>query len=233
MTAPVVEALTPTTFGADATAHLVAMPATVNANELLLMEFTADGVPTITTPSGWSIVAAATANGTIVTAVVYGKKAVGDEDGTTVDVVTSVAEQAAAQVYRISGWGGTLATDVVAGTPATGGDASPNPPSVSWTWGALDELIIASAHYSSAATISAYPASYTDGTFTTSGGGTAGGMVASARRVLTAGASPEDPGTFTTSAVVSWVTNTIAIKEAVPPYKRVQLNQAVQRAATR
>ena len=236
MTVPVVEALTPTTFDTDATAHLVAMPATVNADELLLMLFTADGNPTITTPSGWSIIAAATAYGTSVTAIVYGKKAVGDEDGTTVDVVTSASEQAAAQVYRISGWGGTLATDVVAGTPATGGNTNPDPPSASWTWGALDELIIASAHYSSAVTISAYPTNYTDGTFTTSGGGAAGGMVASARRALTAAASPENPGTFTTSGSVFWVTNTIAIKPLAVADRRgrpVVITQAVQRAAYR
>ena len=235
MASPTVQSITPSTFGTDATAHLVSMPATVDAGDLLLMLFTADGAPTITTPSGWSIVAAKTDRTSAVCAVIYGKDAAGTEGGTTVDVVTSASEQAAAQVYRITGWGGTLSTDVVAGTPVTAVSADPNPPSVSWTWGTVDVLVIASEHHSANDNASAGPTNYTNLTTTNTATGFAGAAIGSARRAMTAASSPENPAAFTLASN-DHIANTVAVKgqvDTTTPRRITVVRQATQRSAVR
>lgn len=113
--APEVVSLTETVFSSDVTDHPVNMPATVTSGNLLLMPFTSDGSPTITTPSGWTLLYSQS-NGTVVMGCAFARVATGSEGGTTVNVVTSAAENAAAQVYRISSWQGTLA-GVEAGVP--------------------------------------------------------------------------------------------------------------------
>lgn len=214
MASPSVESLTETAFSSSTTSHNVNMPASVTAGWLLLMGFGFSTDETITTPTGWSIVAAKVTN--TATQIVYGKVADGTEGGTTVDVVTATNRGAAAQVYAISGWGGTLADDVNEGTGATGSSSTPDPPSVSWTWGALDELIIAFAHATATSTFSAAPTNYTNLETTQANTAGSANWMASARRALTATASPENPDTFTLSGSELWVANTIAIKPSIP-----------------
>src|SRR3972149_4008656 len=143
LAAPVVASVTATTFGSDTTGHLVSMPATVNAGDLLIVLFTNDGSATVTTPDGWTQLAS-TPNGSAVRLSVYYKKAAGTEGGTTVDFVTSAAEQAAAQVYRITDWDGT--TPPAISSAATGSSPSPDPASLNPTgWGVEDTLWLAVA----------------------------------------------------------------------------------------
>lgn len=237
MTAPPpVQSVTTSSFTTNATSHAVAMPATVNAGDLLLMFFTVDSIPTITTPSGWSIVAPKTTTaGNSHCAIVYGKKADGTEGGTTVDVVTDTTEQAVAHVYRVTDWGGTLSTDVVAGTPSVASSTNnPNPPSVSWPWGTVDVLVIASEHHSENGDASAAPTNYTNLTVTNTSTGTAGAAVGSAWRAMTGATSPEDPGTFSYSTGAYKIANTVAVKAAQAlPQRPILVKQAVQRSAVR
>lgn len=199
MAFPQVASLTPTAFTSNTTQHLVAMPATVDAGDLLLMIVVFDGGPTITNPSGWTEllnVPSEQNHGKIVTA----KVADGTEDGTTVDVVTSAAEQAAAHVYRITGWHGTISTGVEVGTSnGAGGVTTNSPPAFNPTnWDVDDTLWIAVLAIGPGATaldISGYPASYTNGTETDTAGGSAGAIVATARRENAT--ASEDAGDFT------------------------------------
>lgn len=221
MSFPAILSLTPTIFGANTTAHQVAMPAVVAAGDLLLVFFTNDGSATVTNPGGgWASRGTAT-NGTAVRASVYAKIAVGNEGGTTVNFVTSATEQAAAQVYRISGWGGD-ARDVQVSPTSTGSSTAPNAASLDPGWGAGEVLWIAFAGYSSGATVSAYPASFTDGTLTRSAtsGTTATAEVATARRETRA--ANEDPGAFTLTSSSAWVAMMAAIRSrAIPRFKTV------------
>lgn len=201
MAFPQVSSITPTAFSTNATQHLVAMPATVDAGDLLLLMIAFDGGPTITNPSGWTEllnVPSEQAHGKLVTA----KSADGTEDGTTVDVVTSAAEMAGAQVYRITGWHGTIATGVEVGTSnGAGGVTTNSPPAFNPTnWDVDDTLWIAVLTVgtpSAAIDVSGYPASYTNGTETDPVGGTAGALVATARRENAT--ASEDAGDFTMS----------------------------------
>lgn len=150
--APEVASVTETVFSDDVTDHPVNMPATVTSGNLLLMPFTADAAPTITTPSGWTLLYSQS-NGTTVTGCAYARVATGSEGGTTVNVVTSAAENAAAQVFRITSWQGTLAGVAagVAGFITTG--STVDIPAFTPPFGQSNTLWMPTIHTSANATI--------------------------------------------------------------------------------
>ena len=218
MAFPQVASITETSFGTNATAHLVAMPVTVDANDLLLVLFANDGDATVTTPVGWTVLSS-TASGTEARFSTYAKDADGTEDGTTVDFVTSATEKAAAQCYRITGWqdSGTITNDVEVGTAATGTDTDPDSPSLNpANWDVEDTLWIACYGSDGIQVVTTYPTNYTNGVDTFSGGGGAQGteaVVASARRENAV--ASEDPPIFDiTAGTARWAAQTIAIRPA-------------------
>lgn len=210
MTFPTIQSITETTFGSDATSHAVTMPATVNSGDLLVCLFANDGNATVTTPSGWRAVDSATTPSSRVRGGIYAKSADGTEDGTTVDFVTSASEQAAAQVYRITGWGGDVTNDVAASTAATSDDGNPDPANLAPAWGAKDTMWLVVSFTSTNNAISTYPTNYTNGQQASSGAATTAAQSASARRSLNA--SSENPGTFTYASTVAYAAWTIAIE---------------------
>ena len=127
LAAPLVDSVTETGFGTGTTDHYVDMPATVNAGDLLIVLFTNNRVATVTIPGGWTELASDT-SGSHIRASVYYKVAAGTEGGTTVNFVTSAAEEAAAQVYRITDWHGTTPPEI--STAATGTSTRPDPASL-------------------------------------------------------------------------------------------------------
>lgn len=127
---PVVLSTTKTQFGESTTAHNVTMPATVNAGDLLLCWFISAQVSaTHTTPSGWRAVNTGTASGSgdTIRGTWFAKTAVGDEDGTTVDFVTSVGTGAQAHVIRIQAgtWDGDV-DNIIGNTATTGTSGAPD-----------------------------------------------------------------------------------------------------------
>ena len=212
LAAPVVTSVTETAFGTDTPNHNVTMPATVNAGNLLIVLFTNDGDATVTTPTGWSLLASNN-TGSHVRLSVYYKIAVGTEGGTTVNFVTSASEQAAAQVYRITDWHGTTPPEI--STAATNTTAAPNPASLDPVgWGVTDTLWLAVAGQDRGdqSGTTTYPASYDYGISTLSANNTASCRTLSARRALAA--ASEDPGAFTIPASEQWVAFTIAVRPA-------------------
>jgi hypothetical protein len=214
LAAPVVASVTETAFGTDTTDHYVNMTATVNAGDLLIVLFTNDGSATVTTPDGWTQLAS-NANGSAVRLSVYYKIADGTESGTTVNFVTSAAEQAAAQVYRITDWHGTTPPEI--STAATGTSTRPNPVSLDPAgWDVADTLWLAAAGQDRGdqSGTTAYPVYYTDGISTQSSNPATTGVcrTLSARRVLAA--TSENPGAFTIPVSEEWVAFTIAVRPA-------------------
>jgi hypothetical protein len=210
LAAPAVASVTETSFGTDTTNHYVNMPATVNAGNLLIVLFTNDGDATVTTPAGWSLLASNAANGAVRLSVYY-KIAAGTEGGTTVNFVTSAAEEASAQVYRITDWHGTTPPEI--STAATGTSTAPNPASLDPAgWDVADTLWLAVAGQDrgNQSGTTAYPASYTDGISTLSSDGTGSCRTHSARRVLAV--ASENPGAFTIPVSEEWVAFTIAVR---------------------
>jgi len=211
LAAPVVASVTETAFGTDATEHYVNMTATVNAGDLLIVLFTNDGDTPVTLPAGWSLMAS-DVNAPHGRLSVYYKIAAGTEGGTTVNFVTETAEEAAAQVYRITNWHGTTPPEI--STAATGSGKTPDPASLNPVgWDVADTLWLAVAGQDKGdEQPPTYPASYTDGISTLSSTGNAGCQTHSARRVLAA--ASEDPGAFTIPANNKWVAFTIAVRPA-------------------
>lgn len=217
MAFPQTVAPTVTAFATDTTSHAVTMPPVVNVGDLLLALLasnTQSGNATpITTPAGWTE-KSTFYPGTSVRLGVYAKVADGSEDGTTVDFVSAPATQAVAQVYRVTSWYGTIA-GVEVGVSVNGTSTTPDPPSLSPSWGALDTLWIALAFpNNSDSTLSVYPTDYSNGVYTATATGTSGAALASARRELNA--ASDDPGTFTVSISAVWAAQTVAIRPATP-----------------
>jgi len=213
---PDVASVTETIFATDDVNHLVAMPGTVAAGDLLLLFITTDGTATVTKPVGWTQywvsagVLALRAGG-------YAKVAVGDEGSTTVNFVTTAAEQAAAQVYRIQNWygalGGLAVGSYVISTVLAPGGTTADPPSLSPVWGAADALWISVVHTSSARTIVSGSTGYSNLISTRSSETTNAGQIGSMR--LSVHSATEDPDIFTFSGTgVTSVSQTIAIAPA-------------------
>jgi hypothetical protein len=210
LAAPVVASVTETAFGSDTTNHNVTMPGTVNEGDLLIVLFTNEGSATVTTPDGWTTLASNAANAAVRLSVCY-KTAAGTEAGTVVDFVTSAAEQAAAQVYRITDWHGTTPPEI--STAATGTSTAPNPASLNpagWDVASTLWIAVAGQDRGDQSGTTAYPASYADGTSTLSSFTTGSCRIYSASRVLAA--ASENPGAFTIPVWEEWVAFTIAVR---------------------
>lgn len=207
--------LTRQIFSSASTDHNVVMPAVVGAGDLLVIGFTSyNGPPT--TPSGWTQLHS-TANSFNIQQTVYAKKAIGNEDGTNVNIVTSSSMVGVAHLYHVPAaeWHGTTMPEV--GTASTGNSVSPNPPSLSPSWGAADTLwlVFTTAYGPAFPTVTAYPTSYTNGAYDLQGTGNGATMLGSARRGNNT--ATEDPAAFTISPDTLWIAQTVAIRPAPDP----------------
>lgn len=206
---PTVVSITPTEV-TSGTTHNISLGATVNAGDLLIIIAASDGgevdVP-VTAASGWTTIedfSSASAG-----AAVFKKLADGTEGGTTINVTTSSTEALAAQCYRITGWGGTIATHVVVvATPGAGTDATAECPALTSGFGAVSTLWICACATSTATLLSSGPTNYT--TTYNGSSGTGFGQLATAWRQLSA--ASETPGPFTLAAATIWTTTTLAVK---------------------
>lgn len=186
----------------------VSMPSNIESGDLLIAVLNAfgggGGAPVITTPSGWTQLDYLNnfTGGNVATYGVYYKVATGTE--TTTNFTTNVVNSNAYQVFNIDK--GSYSGTPSIGVRATGNSANPDPP--------------LNAGYSSNATMymaisasigqnhTAAPASYVGFLNILSGGGASG--IGTAERYIMAG--NQNPGTFTLSGAVPWVTNTLALK---------------------
>ena len=214
MTFPVVESVTESNYSGNVTSHLMDLPATVGAGNLLLMVFTNWSNTAQTTPSGWTALDKQT-NGVYVGAGVYARDADGSESGTSVDVVTAAPVKGSGHIYRISGWGGTLADDVDISTVASGTGEVPNSASVTAGWGSDDNLFISivGSGDDDVTMNSAASGGYGNLIDTACGGGAnASGRSASAR--LEQASAADDPGNFTLASSEAWLAWTVVVEPA-------------------
>lgn len=195
--------------GADATSHLVQMPAAVSSGDLLIALIASDGVATVSTPSGWTSLITQAAVGA--SGSVFYKVAAGTEGGTTVDFVTSSAERMEAQVARIQA--GTFQSVPEAAQANNGaGTTTPNPPNLAPSWGAANTLWIAATMTDNTRTVSVYPLPNNQVRTANASTGTAFTTLASCSNDVSAASL--DPGTFTINSSSTWVAITIAIRPA-------------------
>lgn len=206
MAFPAVQSRTGTSFSSSSTTHNVAMPATVNTGDVLLLLFFARFGGTFTNPSGWgSPIFDTLNNGSSRRMAAWVKTANGSEGGTTVNVATSANARAESTVWRFTGASGVIDT----GTPFTpAGAASPNPPNCNSSAGTQDILWLVMLGMNSLTTNSA-PANYGD--FQRyNGSGSLGCVLETAERSLNA--SSEDPGAFSGGNEADPIVNTLGVQ---------------------
>lgn len=194
MTYPTVTSQNTVTEGNTSYAtHTVTLPATINANDLLLMVGSIGSTSTtITAPSGWSTLFNDSKR------FVFYKTAVGNEAGTTVTFTTSGNRSSISTTYSISNWSDTPAISTWTN--------STNPPALTSGFGVVDTLWIAVLETTNN-TPTAGPSGY-------SGFTSASALYGSQQwgaAYITTTASSEDPGVFTVGAGTPY-SNTIAIK---------------------
>ncbi len=213
MATPIVESALTKEFAAPATSHLVDYPATVNADDLLLIIFANDGTSAITDPSGYTALDTEAIAGAGQMGI-YAKVAAGSEGDGIEDVVTATGEEACSQIYRITNWGGTIATDIDIAAPVAETTTTPNPPSVTAGWGADTNLFIAivgAANDDAIATSG--PSSWTDLLTVRANAGINNSPSIHTARLASSNAT-EDPGTFTLDESETCESFTLVIKPA-------------------
>lgn len=218
MTFPTVAGRTNSVVITDGTSHSVSLPtaATINAGDLLVVHFVADGVPAITWPANWVGATPVTHGGgaNVASSSTWAYKIADGTEGASISVTTDVSEKSAHRAWHIQDWHGTTVPEA---TSATGNDANPDPPNLSPSWGAEDTAwLVLSGHENSQTPVNAYPTNYTD-TFTQNtvgGGGSAATNVVQGVAERQLNAASEDPGTFTLSGSRLWAAFTVAVRPA-------------------
>lgn len=197
MTAPTPGTAVNTATFTATTSPAVTMPATVDAGDLLVVQFGSYNGVASTAPSGWTRVTGG--NNSI---AYYYKIADGTEDGTSVNFVQSSSSGYAAKSVAISGAHASQAPELQSTADVTN-TASPNSPSITASWGAEDNLVIAGVAwghlFGTNRSYSSPPSGYTEmGTYAHAENGTAQTATEMAYLQLTATAT-EDPGAHTLS----------------------------------
>jgi len=190
--------------------HNVTYPATAINGELMLLLISIDGNPTLSgMQAGWTqrkrLVAAGNTNTIEVWSIVYNGES-------AFTYTSSASERSENRVLGIGSWHGSAAPEVSTG--AVGNSTTPDPDSLTPSWGAEDTLWVAFAGSDGAVTASAFPTNYSDNQFTDNTGNDPSFHMAT--RELNA--SSEDPGTFTTGSQ-DWATVTIGVRPSTAaPY---------------
>jgi len=222
---PTVEATNYSHEATAVTSHDVSLPSGIQAGDLLLVVFGSYVVTAITTPSGWSKIGDTDAYSTYIQMAQFYKIADGEE-GATVAITTAGSTKSSAVAYRITGFDSATAPEK--GTAATSVNTTPNPPSVSPTWGSDDNLFIAVETNRINSAVTAYPTNYSDNQVNAvnSSSTTSSSTGICSREYA---ASSDDPGTFTIAASRYAVANTIVIKPSSGATS-IQVSASIQEA---
>jgi len=194
------------------TTHVVSLPASISAGDLLMVFFLVHEDPSVTTPDGWTLLKSITDGYADHKLYVFYKVASGSE-GASVTITIGTARRSAGISFRITGHSG--APEVSTG--ATGMNYNPDPDALTPSGGAKDYLWIALCKNGTAEAPIAYPTNYTgNNLWKASNNGTDyPPVLAVATRELNA--SSENPGTFETHYEGTWTAITIAVSPVATP----------------
>lgn len=187
-----------------ATSHTFNLPAGIVAGNLLIVFATADAstpAAVFTFPDGWAELYQSN-SASYGTAACYYKIADGTE-GATITVTTDKTQETSHTSYRITGFMGVpeainnIAADSI----------NPDPPSLTASWGADNNLWIAAEHNDGTASVAAVPAGYGGGINAVSGGG---GCSTGTSQINNAAAT-ENPGVYNLTGAEQWITGTVVV----------------------
>ena len=204
----VVESTTDSFSATDVTSFNVNLPATINAGDLLLIPVAVDANATLTwdntTAGTWT-----TSFNDVQTAnrlMIFSKIADGSEDGKTLAITISNAQQIVARCFRLSGAQGTIG---VTATGNRGTASSIDPTAITAAWGVANNFYLAVVGLDNAISITGGPTGYsTPDTRITSASGQAGLTTA----YKSASGSSDDPSAFTSSTSIGFVCATVVVR---------------------
>lgn len=205
---PTVQATNSSNEAADTNSHTVALPAGIQADELLIVFFACHEDSISAFPGDWTkFFDRENANEDFHLSAGY-RKADGLEGASM--TITTAWGQSAHMSYRISGMEdpGVTPPEISAGALGITGD--PNPDGLTPGGGSREYLWLAcGANRHGNDYFSSYPTNYTNGMRKESNTGAGSTAMGSARRFLVA--ASENPGTFHTLAVEHWIAMTLAV----------------------
>jgi hypothetical protein len=181
--------------------HLVNLPSGIQVGDFIVV-FLALSSGVSPTLSGWS---ADTITNGIGRSRIYWRIADGTE-GATATFSGGISVNSGYFAFRISGANGDI-EGTNSATQSTATSTTPNPPSLTPSWGSDDYLWFAYTHIADDNTFSVYPSGYSGGDSQIVDSG-----LSQAVAYRQANATSEDPGTFTMSASDVWYANTVAIR---------------------
>lgn len=203
-----------TNFDTSVTSMPVTLPATINSGDLLVALVEVRNSGTWTKPTGWSDISTLSqlGGGSVGRLNGFYKISDGTEAGTTPTWTASTGTTAIWQSIRVTSWHGTTPPEA---TTASGDATNANPPSLTPSWGADDDLWIAVAGNAATGDTTGFTAAPTNYGSLQSNGASSGGSTANiATGTRQLNATSEDPGTFTPSSNRFWTAATIAVRPA-------------------
>lgn len=200
------------------------------AGRRIIVFLNSDGAETFTFPAGWTQLYTHSLAAQTTDAWYH------DTDGTegypgtgaTITVGISTSESTAHISYLLGGF--DTGTAPAAGTSASGGTTTPDPPALDPAGWATEDTLWFAVASSNGGTFSAGPASYTNFRTEQSGAGAADGVVATARRENAV--ESENPGTFTKDSAAQWTANTIAVRPSAGTSVAISGNAATSAVGT-
>ena len=193
--------------GANATQHTITLPSH-SAGDLLFVAFSNDGAATVSVGSGASfnvLTNTATAANRLTTWYFLATSS-----SHTLRLDTSASEGSAWSAYRINSGTHNCAVNVPQqGTAATGASVSPNPPTLTASWGSADNLWIVAYGWDGNSAWTSHPASYTGSPLDDRWAHANGCGIGMATQNITT--ATQDPG-VATIASDDWVAQTIVIR---------------------
>jgi len=209
MAFPVVEAVNGGGVDEKVSSHTISLPASIAADDLLLVFIASYYSYNFTFPEGWTQLFENT-EGTYTSFGAWYRIADGEE-GASITVTTPLDTTVAHTSFRISNYYGIPEC----GTPSYGADDNPDPPNLAPSWAGQEQLWIAACGYCDDGGVTTYPTNYSDGRCDVSDVNIYEAGIATARRELDA--ASENPGTFDLiDASTYWIANTVAIQGLQP-----------------
>jgi hypothetical protein len=191
--------------------HPIDLPdSLVNGRIVLVVVGSRASTTTYTWPSGW-IAPTAWTDGGNNGSVSIRYRVVDGSEGSSVTVSLNAAQQAVAWPWQISG----QHTDAPVASARINytGSITPDPPNLTPSWGAEDDLWIAGfAHGGTSGGVTGYPTSYADNQEALAATGTT--VVEGAIATRNLNATSDDPGTFSVTTSRQGVAFTLAIRPA-------------------
>jgi hypothetical protein len=196
------------------TNHPVNLPAVLSGK--CIIQFEVDGLKTVTTPAGWTLITSNPTPGSSFDTVIYFGRDLDGTEGSTVTINAGANSRAAAIAVAFTGGRvGFSSNEIAFSSFVEASVTNPDSPSLSPSWGAEDTTWISAITSGDAnTTFSAYPTNYTGISNVNSGGGNSGCAGAMAYRQLNA--ASEDPGAYTYVTARNRTAVTIAIRPASP-----------------